>query len=104
MLDPSHSIDGIPGLLSNRIESHFDLKKSRTIALSGLLKNEWFHNSAGLPWLSQIPILGYLFSSKEYKNNETELVIFVTPEVIQPEALDDVDLHLRQKPSQEEES
>ncbi len=89
MLDPTHSIEGVPGMLTNRIESHFDLKKSRTIALSGLLKSEWFKNSEGLPWLSQIPVLGYLFSSKEYKNNETELVIFVTPEVIQPEALDD---------------
>ena len=87
MLDSSHSIEGVPALLTNRIESHFDLKKSRTIALSGLMKNEWFKNSEGLPWLSQIPILGYLFSSKEYKNNETELVIFVTPEVIQPESL-----------------
>ncbi len=89
MLDSSHSIDGVPALLTNRIESHFDLKKSRTIALSGLLKSEWFRNSDGLPWLSQIPVLGYLFSSKEYKNNETELIIFVTPEVIQPESLDE---------------
>jgi pilus assembly protein CpaC len=106
MLDPSHAIDGIPGLLSNRIESHFDLKKSRTIALSGLLKNEWFHNSNGLPWLAQVPVLGYLFSSKEYKNNETELVIFVTPEVILPEALEDEDLpsRLEAKPSLEQES
>ncbi len=89
MLDLSHSIEGVPALLTNRIESHFDLKKSRTIALSGLLKSEWFKNSEGLPWLGQIPVLGYLFSSKEYKNNETELIIFVTPEVIQPETLDE---------------
>ncbi len=91
MLDPSHSVEGVPGLLTNRIESHFDLKKTRTIALSGLLKNEWFRNSEGLPWLSQIPVLGYLFSSKEFKSNETELVIFVTPEVIQPDAIDEED-------------
>ena len=89
MLDPSHSIEGVPALLTNRIESHFDLKKSRTIALSGLLKSEWFRNSEGLPGLSQIPVLGYLFSSKAYKNDETELVIFVTPEVIQPESIDE---------------
>lgn len=85
MIDSAHSVDGIPGLLSNRIETHFDLKSSRTIALSGLIKKEWGESKSGLPALSSLPILGPLFASQNYRENRSELVIFVTPEIAQPE-------------------
>jgi pilus assembly protein CpaC len=82
MIDPTQAVDGIPGLLTNRIQTHFDLKHSQTIALSGLIKKEWAQTREGLPWLTRIPVLGALFSSQEYQDNKTELVIFVTPEVM----------------------
>jgi pilus assembly protein CpaC len=82
MIDSSQTVDGIPGLLTNRIESHFDLSSSKTIALSGLIKKEWGESAAGLPGLTQLPILGSLFSSRDYRDHLTELVIFVTPEVV----------------------
>jgi pilus assembly protein CpaC len=85
MIDPSHTVDGVPGLLTNRIDTHFDLTSSRTIALSGLIKKEWSEASQGLPALSNLPILGSLFSSREYRDNRTELIIFVTPEVVRPD-------------------
>ncbi len=78
-----HTVDGIPGLLTNRVQSHFDLSESKTIALSGLIKSESTESQAGLPGLSRIPILGSLFSSKEFRENRTELVIFVRPEIVQ---------------------
>lgn len=81
-IDQSQTIDGIPGVLTNRIESHFDLSQSRTIALSGLLREESGTSRQGLPGLSSIPILGLLFSSQDYRNQKTELIVFVTPEVI----------------------
>ncbi len=84
-LDKSNSIDGIPGIHTHRVISHFDLIKSQTIALSGLLKNETGNSSEGLPFLSQIPVLGLLFSSKDYRESRTELVIFVTPELMKQE-------------------
>jgi pilus assembly protein CpaC len=84
-IDATHTVEGIPGLLMNRIESHFDLAHSQTIALSGLIKKEWNTNREGLPWLSRIPILGSLFSSREYQNDQSELIVFVTPEVVHPE-------------------
>lgn len=80
-LDTSNAIDGIPALHSHKVTSHFDLLKSQTIILSGLIKNESGLSSDGLPFLSQIPILGRLFSSKDYLENKTELVIFVTPKL-----------------------
>jgi pilus assembly protein CpaC len=81
MIDTANTVDGVPGLLTNRIESHFDLATSRTIALSGLIKKEWGESSSGLPGLGRLPILGPLFSSRDYIDNKTELVVFVTPEV-----------------------
>jgi len=78
-----HSVDGIPGLLTNRVQSHFDLSESKTIALSGLIKSESTESQVGLPGLARIPILGSLFSSKDFRENRTELVIFVKPEIVQ---------------------
>lgn len=80
-VDDSVTVDGLPGLLTNRVSSHFDLESTRTIALSGLIKNEEGRSKSGLAFLQRLPILGLLFSSEQFKNNRTELVIFVTPKV-----------------------
>ncbi len=80
-IDRSEVVDGIPGMLTNRIQSHFDLSESRTIALSGLIKSEWGRSREGLPFLSRLPILGPLFSSQDFEQNRSELIMFVTPRV-----------------------
>jgi pilus assembly protein CpaC len=87
-IDKANGIDGIPALYSNKIQSHFDLNESRIIALSGLIKNEQAQQSDGLPGLSRLPVLGALFSSKDFSDNRTELVVFVKPEVISPGTLE----------------
>ncbi len=81
-IDGSRVVDGVPGLLTNRVLSHFDLSKSRTIAISGLIRNDESNSVKGIPGLSQIPILGALFSSREFRENKTELVILVKPETL----------------------
>lgn len=80
-LDEARTVDNIPGLLTNKVSSHFDITKPQTIALSGLLKNDHGKNSDGIPWLGRLPVLGPLFASKAFRNNETELVIFVRPSI-----------------------
>lgn len=85
MVDTANSVEGIPGFLTNRIESHFDLARSRTIILSGLIKKEWGEMSSGLAGLANLPVLGPLFSSRSYRDNQTELVVFVTPELTNPD-------------------
>ncbi len=82
MIDTANTVEGIPGFLTNRIESHFDLAKSQTIVLSGLIKKEWGQSNSGLPVLANLPVLGALFGSRDYRDNRTELVVFVTPEVV----------------------
>lgn len=86
ILDHAAAVDGIPALKTNRVHSHFDLPGRRTIALSGLLRQEVGRNREGLPIFGAIPILGPLFSSRQFQARESELVIFVTPELHTPEA------------------
>jgi pilus assembly protein CpaC len=86
-IDPDRTVDGIPGTFMNRLQSHFDLTSPQTIALSGLIKNESSEARGGIPGLARIPILGALFSSTDYRKNQSELVIFVRPEIIHPNQL-----------------
>lgn len=81
MLDEGMAVENIPALKTNRISSQFDLRKSQTIVLSGLIKNTFGKSKSGVAGLSRIPILGRLFSSEKFRQEKTELVIFVTPTV-----------------------
>ena len=81
-IDRSVSVDDLPAFHINRVSSFFDLVNKRTIALSGLLKTEDSENSEGLPFLQSLPVLGALFRSKNFQNNRSELIIFVTPELL----------------------
>lgn len=83
-IDMSRAVDGVPGLLMNRVETHFDLDQPRTIALSGLIRQEKGESLQGLPGLSHLPILGKLFSSQDYRDSRSELVILVRPQVVDP--------------------
>lgn len=82
MIDQAQSVDGIPGLLINRVESHLDLKQSQTIAISGLIKEHVGKSNQGLAFLKNLPVLGLLFSSEDFREDRTELVVFVTPKVL----------------------
>ncbi len=94
-VDESRKVDDVPGILTNRVSSHFDLTKPQTIALSGLIKSEDSKSSEGLPLLSRLPILGPLFSSKDFKENRSELVIFVRPSLLDENESPSSPRHLR---------
>ncbi|MCC7405834.1 MAG: type II and III secretion system protein [Bdellovibrionales bacterium] len=85
--DLSMSAEGLPAFKVNQIKSHFNLDQRQTIALGGLIRQESGTTSQGLPWLSQLPILGHLFASKDFRESRSELIILVTPEVYEPSAL-----------------
>jgi len=74
----------IPALRTRRVESTVDVRRDQSLILSGLLDDERQKVRTGVPFLSSIPILGTLFSSTRWQNSETELVIVVTPVVIDP--------------------
>lgn len=74
----------IPALRTRRVESTVDVRRDQSLILSGLLDDEREKVRTGVPLLSSIPILGALFSSTRWQNSQTELVVVVTPVVIDP--------------------
>jgi pilus assembly protein CpaC len=61
-----------------------ELHDGQAFAVAGLLQNNYSNDVRQTPWLGNVPILGALFSSKRYQRNESELVIIVTPRLVQP--------------------
>jgi pilus assembly protein CpaC len=82
-LDLANAVDGQPAFKKRFTENDVRLKPGETLALSGLITREEQIAYSGLKWLSEIPILGQLFKSKSFVEGETELVILVTPRVIE---------------------
>ncbi|MFN7455161.1 MAG: hypothetical protein ACK5RO_10945 [Pseudobdellovibrionaceae bacterium] len=72
----------IPEISSHRISTHFDLMNPEPITLSGLIRNETLSSESGLPWFSQLPLFKELMNSQEYRENRTELMIVVQPEIL----------------------
>ncbi|SIT37049.1 conserved exported hypothetical protein [Paraburkholderia piptadeniae] len=87
-IDPANSvtIDSIkvPALTVRRVETTVELSSGQSFAIGGLLQSKTSDVLAELPGLGRLPILGKLFSSKNYLNNKSEVVVIVTPYVVQP--------------------
>ena len=83
-LDEQIASDDIPGLRFNRLKTEIDAKFGLPVFLCGLLQQNKKERSKGLPLLKSIPILGKLFSSQDYLNEKSELVIVLIPHSIAP--------------------
>ncbi|WP_373004967.1 type II and III secretion system protein family protein [Hyphomonas sp.] len=80
----------IPGISVRRADTTIELHDGQAFAIAGLLQNDYSNDVRQTPWLGNVPILGMLFSSKRYQKNESELVIIVTPRLVQPATHPDV--------------
>jgi pilus assembly protein CpaC len=74
----------VPALSTRRAETEVELRSSQSFAISGLLDQRTTDIMSKNPGAANIPILGYLFKSKNEKHSTTELVIIVTPTVVDP--------------------
>ena len=74
----------IPALRTRRIESTVDVRRNTSLVLSGMFSSEEERVKTGVPLLMHIPILGQLFSSTRFQRNESELIVVVTPTMIDP--------------------
>lgn len=63
---------------------------SQTIILGGMIKNKKVNGESKIPFLGDIPGLGYLFKSKKETRSKTELLIFVSPKIITAEEIKDM--------------
>ena len=75
----------IPALRTRRVETTVDVQRDRSLIISGLLNDERQRIRTGVPLLMDIPILGALFSSTQWQRNESELLVIVTPTVVDPQ-------------------
>ncbi|GJM05201.1 MAG: hypothetical protein DHS20C09_11920 [marine bacterium B5-7] len=75
------AVNGIPGLNTRKTEADVILSSGETLVMSGLINQEASKDEQGVKWLKDLPILGRLFSSETFRDNKSELVIFVTPQV-----------------------
>jgi pilus assembly protein CpaC len=76
----------IPALTVRRAETSVELGSGESFALAGLLQHTAEQDISKVPLLGDIPILGALFRSNRFQRNETELVIIVTPYLVNPVA------------------
>ncbi|AXE96609.1 MULTISPECIES: type II and III secretion system protein family protein [Paraburkholderia] len=74
----------VPGLSVRRADTTVELASGQSFAIGGLLQTNTTDIISQVPGLGSIPILGKLFSSTNYQNNKTELVIIVTPYLVEP--------------------
>lgn len=74
----------IPALRTRRVESTLDVRQNESLIISGFFNSEEERVRRGVPFLMDIPILGQLFSSTSFQKNESELIVIVTPVVINP--------------------
>ncbi|MBL0925049.1 MAG: type II and III secretion system protein family protein [Sphingomonadaceae bacterium] len=87
-IDPSASITinglTIPGLQTRRANTVLELRDGESFALAGLIRRDFATTVRQVPLLGSIPIIGSLFRSSGFTKGETELVIVVTPRIVQP--------------------
>lgn len=74
----------IPALNVRRAETTVELPSGGSLAMAGLIKDHLRADISGTPGLKNLPILGALFRSRDFQLNQTELVVIVTPYVVNP--------------------
>jgi pilus assembly protein CpaC len=76
----------LPALTTRRADTTVELASGQSFAIAGLLQNNITQALQKFPWLGDVPVLGQLFRSDQFRRNESELVIIVTPYVVRPVA------------------
>jgi pilus assembly protein CpaC len=72
----------VPSIRTRRAETTVEIPSGGSLAMAGMIQNSTKQNINGLPGLMELPILGPLFKSRDYINQQTELMVFVTPYVV----------------------
>lgn len=81
-LDLANAVGGQPAFKKRATTNEVKLKPGETLVLSGLLTREEQESTSKVKWLGSIPVLGRLFRSDSFIEGETEMVIFITPTVL----------------------
>lgn len=87
-IDPNNTLrvndTEIPSLITRRAKTTVELRDGQSFAVAGLLQSQHTKAQRQLPWIGQVPVIGALLRSASFEKNETDLVIIVTPRLVQP--------------------
>ncbi len=87
-LDFGQSVGGIPSILTQQATTRIRVADGETTVLGGVFVNQDANNQRRVPFLHRIPLLGRLFRSSGVREREEELLIFLTPQIRNPDAVD----------------
>ena len=87
-LDSANSVTtggvSVPAFRRRQTSTTVELRDGQSFAIAGLLQDDFQGNTAQVPWLGDIPVLGALFRSADYQRDQSELMIFVTAHLVTP--------------------
>lgn len=75
---------GDPVFNTRNLDATVELRDGQSFSVAGLLQANTELNQNQLPWLGDVPILGSLFKSSSFQKHDTEMVVIVTPRLVQP--------------------
>jgi type IV pilus assembly protein PilQ len=84
-VDTSRSVQGNPFIVKKNTETMLIVKNGETIVISGLTKMTDSSTNTGVPWLKDLPLLGWLFRSSSRDNSMEDVLIFITPQILPPQ-------------------
>ena len=82
--DFAHQVDGIPSFVTRRVSTATRLRNGQTLVIGGLLQRTRNELVSGVPYLQDIPAVGYLFRHTTYTDEVKELLVVVTPHLVAP--------------------
>ena len=80
--DFSRQVDGVPTITRRNASAEVVVNNGETVVLGGIYVKKEAESESGVPLLSQIPLLGWLFKKKAVSNEQAELLIFITPTIV----------------------
>jgi pilus assembly protein CpaC len=81
-IDQSVAVQGVPGLKVRRTVNRVEMSEGESLVIGGLLDRRILKDLTKFPLLGDIPILGALFRSTRFRNQESELVFVITPRIV----------------------
>ncbi|MFK7751879.1 MAG: type II and III secretion system protein family protein [Sedimentitalea sp.] len=87
-IDPNNGVNfngfEVDAFTRRETSTTVEMRDGESFAIAGLIEDEFLDNTAQLPWLGDVPVLGALFRSADYQRSQTELVIIITAHLVTP--------------------
>ena len=81
-LDFGRTVDGIPQENTREANANVLVRDGETVVIGGIMKDTSSNSDSGVPYLKEIPVLGWLFKKSSWQKDFEELVVFITPRVL----------------------